>query len=114
MVKWLKHAFAVDPPGPATPTEDQKRVVERLAVEVVRRRLTSPTLLLLECSHNLNFVGSQLLTFFAPFAHIVFPKREYDLISGFLERRGSVEYLCRRLETLDVEFSDSQPAPSGR
>ena len=114
MVSWLKHAFAVDPPGPTVPTDDEKRVVERLATEVVRRRLTSPTLLLLECSRNMNFVGSQLLTFFAPFAHIVFPKREYDLISGFLERRGSIEYLCRRLETLDVEWSESQPAPSGR
>ncbi len=37
-----------------------------------------------------------------------------DPLSKFLERRGSVEYLCRRLETLDVEWNESQPAPSDR
>lgn len=103
MVKWLKHAFAVDPPGPVTPTEDQKRVVERLASEVVRRGLTAPALLFLESSRPLNYIGSQLLVFCAPFAEIIFKPADYRALTTFLEHRGSVEYTCRRIEALDQQ-----------
>ena len=88
MVKWLKHAFAVDPPGPATPTEDQKRVVDRLAGEIVRRGLTAPALLFLESSRPLNYLGSQLLVFCAPFAEIIFKPADYRALTTFLEHRG--------------------------
>ena len=101
MASWFKHAFAVDPPGPALPTDDEKRVVERLATEVVRRGLTAPALLFLESSRPLNYLGSQLLVFFAPFAELVFKPADYRTLTGFLEHRGSVEYTCRRIEALD-------------
>ncbi len=45
---WLKHAFAVDPPGPAQPNEAQARIVERVCREVVSRRLTTPAMMALE------------------------------------------------------------------
>lgn len=97
-MKWLKNAFAVDPPGPAAPDEEQREVLERLATEVVRRRMATPAMLFLESSHYLNFLGSQVLTFFAPFAHVMFPRKQYDALARFLEHRGSVEYFCRRIE----------------
>ena len=103
MVRWLKHAFAVDPSGPAEPTEDEKRVVDRLAGEIVRRGLTAPALLFLESSRPLNFIGSQLLVFFAPFAELIFKPADYRALTGFLEHRGSVEYTCRRIEALDEQ-----------
>ena len=102
MVSWLKHAFAVDPPGPSVPTDDEKRVVERLAGEIVRRGLTAPALLFLESSRPLNFLGSQVLVFCAPFAEVFFKAADYRTLTGFLERRGSVEYACRRIEFIDI------------
>src|SRR5262249_30866587 len=42
LVSWLRHAFAVDPPGPAEPNELQRRLVDKVCGEVVRRRLTTP------------------------------------------------------------------------
>ena len=43
-MQWLKGAFAVDPPGPAEPTERQLQVVDKVCREVARRRLTTPAL----------------------------------------------------------------------
>ncbi len=98
MAGWLKNAFAVDSPGPATPDREQDEVVERLAAEIVRRRMATPALLFLESGHYMNFLGSQVMTFFAPFAHAIFSRRKYDALARFLEHRGSVEYICRRIE----------------
>ena len=36
-MQWLKHAFAVDPPGPAEPTDEQRLAIDRVVEEVVRR-----------------------------------------------------------------------------
>lgn len=98
MFRWLKHAFAVEPPGPLTPTDDERRVLDRLAGEVARRGLAMPALLVLECSRPLNFVASQFLVFIAPFAELIFNPADYRTLRGLLERRGSVEYICRRIE----------------
>jgi hypothetical protein len=37
-VRWLKHAFAVDPPGPAEPTPLQRAAAETICREIVRSR----------------------------------------------------------------------------
>jgi hypothetical protein len=99
---WLKHAFAVDPSGPAQPDEEQRPVVEALCAEVVRRRLTSPALIALEMSRPLNYVSAQLLHFFQPFLAAVADTAAYDHFTRFLEQRGSIEYLVERLEALDA------------
>lgn len=111
MFDWLKHAFAVEPGGPVVPTEAEAALVSRLARAVVRRGLTSPALLALECSHNLNFFASQALVFFAPLLQLLFNRQEYDTVVGFLERRGSIEYMCRRLEAL-AEGDECGPGPA--
>ncbi|MCG3127788.1 MAG: hypothetical protein CHACPFDD_02660 [Phycisphaerae bacterium] len=105
MFGWLKHAFAVDPPGPATPSELERGLIERLVEELVRRRLTTPAVMMLECSRPLNYIGSQAMTFFGPIAELIFPRAEYRAVAAFLERRGSIEYICQRLEAKDAELS---------
>ena len=100
-VTWLKHAFAVDPPGAADPTEQQRLLVERLCVELVRRRLTVPAGLLLEMCRPLNYVSAQLLHFFQPIAVVVANADEYESFVRFLEQRGSVEYMSLRLEAVE-------------
>jgi hypothetical protein len=95
---WLKHAFEVDPPGPAEPSAEERDLIDRLARAVVRRGMTTPAILALECSRNLNFIASQVLVFFAPLVKLIFNRREYSIFTGFLERRGSIPYLCDRIE----------------
>ena len=102
-MQWLKHAFAVDPPGPAQPTDEQLPVVERLCREIVRRRLTVPALAGLEMYRPLNSLGSQFLHFAAPIISSFTDSVGHRHIATFLERRGSVDFLCQRIEAFESE-----------
>jgi hypothetical protein len=102
-MEWLKHAFATDPPGPAQPTDEQRRIVETLVREVVRRRLTTPALLTLELSRPLTFVSAQVLHFFEPFVSSIGGAVAYQEFALFLEQRGSVDYICERIEAIEHE-----------
>ncbi len=114
MPAWLKHAFAVDPSGPTTPSDAEAALVERMARWVVRRGLATPAIMALDCSHNLNFLASQAMVFFAPIVQIIFSGREYGVFTGFLERRGSIEYMCRRIEALNDNIDDDGSAANAR
>lgn len=100
MVHWLRHAFAIEPASAFAPTPDEARLVERLAVAVVRRGMATPAIMALECSHNLNFLASQTMVFFAPIFQALFSRTDYAVLTNFLERRGSIEYMSRRIEAI--------------
>lgn len=103
VLDWLKHAFAVDPPGTAVPTPRQAEIVDRVCREVVRRRLTTPALLALEMSRPLNFVAAQVVLFFDPIVRAVITGDGSHEFATFLEHRGSVDYLVGRIETLEAD-----------
>lgn len=102
-MSWLKHAFRVDPPGPAKPTAPQKAVVDRICSEIARRHLATPALLFLETFRPLNYLGSQILHFFQPVATAILDPERFRHFAQFLEQRGSVDYLCRRIEDFEGE-----------
>ena len=103
-MKWLKHAFATDPPGPAQPDEKQRALIEKLCREVVRRRLTTPVLLMLETNRPLNYVSAQLLHYLQPIVAIIADTANYQKLTAFLEQRGSIDYFCQRLEAIETEY----------
>ena len=100
-MRWLRHAFALDPPGPAKPNASQRAVIERLCEELHRRRLTVVALGFLEMVRPLNYLGSQLMHFFGPMVSAFADARGYQQFATFLEHRGSIDYICQRLEELD-------------
>ena len=102
-MRWLRHAFAVEPPGPAIPSDEQRAVVDRVCREVVRRHLATPALMFLEMSRPLNYITAQALHFFAPFVSIVAGGQGHRHFAAFLERRGSIDYMVRRIEELEAE-----------
>ena len=102
-MKWLKHAFAVDPPGPAEPNDIQRTVVDRLCKEVVRRRLVTPATLILEMGRPLNYVSAQFLHFWQPIVSAVINGAEYEQFSLFLEQRGSIDYISGRLTAMELD-----------
>jgi len=110
-VNWLKHAFAIEPPGVAEPTEIQRAVVERICTEIVRRRMVTPALMMLEMSRPLNYVSAQFLHFLQPFVSFSANKAEYQSFAEFLERRGSLEYICQRLEALNAVSTTNAAGP---
>lgn len=107
----IKHAFAVDPPGPTEPTEQQKPVVDWVCDQIAKRRLTLPGLIFLEMSRPLNYLGSQVMHFTSPGVWAIAPKHiygGYKHFARFLESRGSMEYMCRRIEELEAGYLEKE------
>ncbi len=103
----LKHAFAVDPEGTAEPTPAQQEAVDWVCRQVAKRHLTTPGLVGLEMLRPLNWIASQGMHFFSPGVWIVTPGQlhlQYKQFATFLEQRGSIEYLARRIEHFEQEF----------
>lgn len=96
---WCAHAFAVDPPEGITPEEEA--LAEKLARFVVRRRMATPALMVLETGRPFNFLGSQFLTFLSPFLTLVFSPPEYERFVRLLEKRRSVDLVIDKI--LDQE-----------
>ncbi|MCC6906327.1 MAG: hypothetical protein IT430_00170 [Phycisphaerales bacterium] len=103
---WFRNAFAVDPPGPAEPTEEQKPVVEWACREIARRRMAMPGVVLLEMTRPLNYVAASTMHVFQPVFWSIMRQQTYDNyrhFSTFLEQRGSMEYMINRIEELEAE-----------
>ena len=94
----LRNAFAVDRPGSATPTARQAELVDKVCRVVVRRRMVTPALMTLEMCRPLNFVAAQAMHFFRPIVSVILDGPSIAEFATFLEQRGSIEYLCQRLE----------------
>jgi hypothetical protein len=117
-MNWFRHAFALDPPAPLTPTEEERTIVDRLCRIVVRRRMAVPAIAFLEMSRPLNRIAAQTLVFFEPVASVALTGDDYNRFARFLERSGSIDYLCRRIEDLAAQAAalpttaDCRPSPS--
>jgi hypothetical protein len=106
-MNWFRQAFALDPPGPLAPTDEERAVVERLCRILVRRRMHIPALAFLEMSRPLNRVAAQALYFFQPVASLALTGDDYNRFARFLEKSGSIDYLCRRIGDLAADAPDS-------
>lgn len=104
-MKWLKHAFAIEKPSDLAPTDEQKEIVDRLCRWMVRKHLTTPGLIMLEISRPLNYIGAHVMHFFRPAVSALLDTREYHAFALFLEHRGAVDYICRRMEQLEAEMT---------
>ena len=104
----IRHAFAVDRPGPAEPTPPQREPVDWVCRLAARKSLTGPALVALELCRPLNWVFAQGMHFFRPGVWAVTPDRfftRYRSFAEFLEHRGSIEYMVRRVEQFEQELA---------
>lgn len=101
----FKHAFAVESDEPIEPTPEQREIVDRVCREIVRRNMTIPALMSLEMSRPLGFLAAQTIHFFTPVIATITDATGHKHFAAFLERRQSIEYLCRRIEQLESERS---------
>ena len=97
-MRTLRHAFAVEKAGAATPTASQGAIIDRLCREIVRRRMVTPALMVLEMSRPLNYLGAQAMHFFTPLIGAVTDTAGFEQMAQFLEKRGSIEFLCGRID----------------
>ncbi len=113
MKNW-RNAFAVEPPGPAEPTEQERSAVEWFCLQVARRHLTTPALIGLEMSRPLNAIAANAMHFFSPGVWALLRQQSYEHyqhFATFLERRGSLEWILRRIEELEGEFGRREKQP---
>ncbi|MDA0803768.1 MAG: hypothetical protein O2819_08475 [Planctomycetota bacterium] len=99
----LRHAFAMDDPDHADPSEPERALVDRLCREIVRRHMTGPAMVFLESYRPLGGVSAQALHFFQPFGSVFVDPKAWDTLAKFLERRGAVNYVLARLEEMEAE-----------
>ena len=105
----IKHAFALDRKDSVEVDPATEETIDRICREVVRRKMVVPAMMLLEISRPLNYLGSQALHFFQPFASVLVDPRSWERFAAFLEQRGSVEFLIRRLEDIDAANAPENP-----
>jgi hypothetical protein len=98
----IAHAFAYDD-GRDEITEQDIALLDKVAESVVRRRLTTPAILLLESTGPLNFVGSSLMAFFRPIAGLAVRTNDYERFERLLEKRCSLRLLVERIELRNSE-----------
>jgi hypothetical protein len=103
--EWLRHAFAVEPPGSVDLTRADRDLIDRICREIVRRRLATPALFVLEMHRPLNYLSAQMLHVFEPAISVVTDTAGYNRFAHFLAQRGSIDYLAGRIEALAEEKS---------
>jgi hypothetical protein len=93
----MREAFAVhrsaEPLGP-----DDLRLLEKVAAEIVNRRMAGPAVLFLESAGPMNFLGSQALHFLTPILNLVCETAEIERAARLLERRDMLPRLIALIE----------------
>lgn len=103
MFNWLKHAFAVESPGAVNPTPRQAAAIDAVCREIAKRGMTLPAQMVLDSSSPLSYLAGQSLRVFEPFLGAVLDPAGVREFAGFLEKRGAVEYIAKRLEAMSNE-----------
>ena len=85
------------------PEDEQQALLEKVAKQIVKRRLTVPAVMALEICKPLNFLGSQALIAFNPFVQSIFNSADYQKFALIIEKDANVESLIRLIEDLDRE-----------
>lgn len=97
-MSWWKHAFALEPAGPTVPTVEQQPIIDALCQRIVDRSLALPAILFLESCQPLGPVAAQSLLLVQPWFELVIDRNQLAIFTRFLDRRGSFDYLCQRIE----------------
>ena len=106
MVSWrdkLRHAFAVPKSGDLVVSDEIRILIDNVSRELISRQLADPAIVLLEMSRPMNYVGAQALHALTPLLGVVARPQTVSRLAEFLEQRGSVEYVCDRIEALRRE-----------
>ncbi len=105
---WFKNAFAIESPESISPTDEQREMIDKVCKEIVRREMTVPALTFLAMVQPLNMLGAQTLHFFQPFLEVFTDSAGPRQFAQFLEHRGSVDFICKRLEELNEEKQNKE------
>ena len=106
-MQWLRHAFAIDRPDAFAPTEAERALIERLAADLSRRRLTMPAMVLLESLRPLGSITAQAIWFSYPWFAALVDARGLKVLGTLLERPGGVEWMIERISGVSKQPTTS-------
>lgn len=89
------------------PPEKCAELIDKIASEVVKRRLEIPAILFLEMHKPLTYIASQGVVVFSPFMAPFFGFQNVQLAWKLMEKRENVENLICRIEEMSSEQSSS-------
>ena len=89
-------------------TEDQVELLQRMAAKIVRLRMTTPAIFFLESVRPMNYVGSQVMVFFAPLVRGVFNLPEWDQLQVILEKRSSISRFLDLVEEFESDHMERE------
>ena len=92
---WFSHAFSI--PKHDSFEDQDIALIDSLAAYLVGRKMTVPSLMLLESGRPLNFIGSQFLVFLSPFATMFLSGEKYARFTRILEKRGCIDVIIDRI-----------------
>ena len=102
----FRHAFAVDAPGPAEPTDSQRVVVEMLLAKIVERGMAQPAGIFLESWRPLGVLTGQGMQALSPFAGILLDQNAWQEVANYLDKRGAIAWMLRRMDELETQRED--------
>lgn len=79
-------------------------IIDKVADFIVKRRMAAAAIMTIESLRPLNYIGSQLMYFLAPFAEIIFNPKEYQEFAALLEKDEYIKLLMQRIDELDEEL----------
>ncbi len=94
--------------GQMPPPERQKELLEKIANQIVKRKLTTPAIMFFESVKPLSFIGSQGMVFLQPFVQAFLNRKEYDEITLMMEERENVEKLLCEIERQEAEWQERE------
>ena len=99
----IRHAFAVDAPGPAEPTDSQRVVVEKLLTTIVERGMAQPAGIFLESWRPLGVLTGQGMQALSPFAGILLDQNAWKEVANYFEKRGAILWMLQRMDELESQ-----------
>jgi len=87
-------------------TEEQDKLLRKIAYQIALRGMTAPTIFFLESVQPLNYIASQFMAYVEPFLTFIVPRDAYNDIQQILEQRKGIDYFLTILE--DEEFKKQE------
>lgn len=83
-------------------------LIEKISRYIAERRMAAPAIMAIESLRPLNFVGSQVMYFLAPFAEVIFKPKEYEELAALIEKDEYINLMLKRIDELDIELFSEQ------
>ena len=84
--------------------EDELELFDRIAVEIAKRQMTVPALMLLEGFKPLNWIGSQIMLLLEPMTVYMLNIKELQVLRRAFQKRDSMEVFAKKIEEADNKF----------